>query len=618
MSRIAICIGVNNVQNFTPLKGASKGAVEFSKWATAQGYDIKLFTDENKNIVRVRDIYDCINQCLEEMKYNQIIVYFSGHGISRGPNQEFWFLSEGGNNGNEIVDLTRSADNAVRCPIPYVLFISDACRSLPTDEIHTTGGQTIFPNQKIDSGNTIDIFYATRPGAPAFEIAGDSLKEAHGIFTESLIAYLSGEFLETIVNNTIEDGAKIQRYLDKYYDVKQLTADFNYKSLLQQNQKWIISGPEVDIKLKEFVESRSFGITKGQSPEIRVNNHKQEHPLSIFTDEQGKNLILNRVKPPKPIIHPIDPLPYKINKMEQLREFSVSLWKERSDVDHIRNKVAHLAEEKIFASEQLFDDPIYNKYTGIEVIGEEIIDLITPYNSLNAPWKHRNKNSISFHPDDPYRPTSWSLLRLKGDRSVPIAIIEGFIAQLVFKDGYLFTVNYSPAKTNHYTYDDYQSKKDEVTKKRSLIAISANNGFNYKEAFQKVDFSNFYGSYNDAGSFLRMGKSLDPALGMYAAYAFRESGDFYKIRSVYKYMAMDNPYVPFDVAMLAGKLNADRPTAAFCPLMSIGWSYKHLYEDFINPKIIDATKYLEPGLWTTFTSKGTELLITEILNNQHI
>ncbi|WP_333577701.1 hypothetical protein [Sphingobacterium sp.] len=188
------------------------------------------------------------------------------------------------------------------------------------------------------------------------------------------------------------------------------------------------------------------------------------------------------------------------------------------------------------------------------------------------------------------------------------------MAQLIFKDGYLFTVNYTPVKSNSFNYSQFQEKKEMIIQKRNLVAIAANNGFNYEDTFKKIDFGKL--SYDDAGSFLRYGKALDPSLGLYAAYAFRETGNFDKIRSVYDYMILDNPVVPFDVAMLAGKLD-ETSTASFCPVMSSGWAYRDLYEKFINKEILEATKYLEPGLWTTFSVKGTELLIN-LINDNHI
>ncbi|WP_343658874.1 caspase family protein [Chryseobacterium sp.] len=613
MSKIAICIGVNNVNNFARLKGATLGAIEFSKWASAHGYQTKLFIDEEGNVVRVREIYDFIKGCLEEMVYDQIIVYFSGHGISRGPNQEFWYLSEGGENDNEIIGLTRSADDARNCQIRYVLFISDACRSLPTDYYQPTSGQTIFAKQKVDTNNTIDIFYATRPGAPAYEIAGDNLKDAHGIFTESLIEYLSGEVPETVVNNDIDDGTEIKRYLSKYYDPVKLSADINYKSLREENQKWIISAPEVDLKLREYVESRAFGVTQGQSPEIRVQNHKTEYPLATFTDLEGKNLMLKNWIVSKPEVQPADPGMFKVNVLKDVKDLSINLWNNKSDQNNLATQVENVAEKNVFASDKLFRDPVYEHYTGMELIGETMIDFITPAYAGNMPWRYRNANSISFHHEQPYRYSRYGLLLLENGRSIPVAVIEGFVAQLIFKDGYLFTINYTPVKSNSYNYLQYQEKKEMIIQKRNLVAIAANNGFNYEDAFKKIDFAKL--GYDDAGSFLRYGKALDPSLGLYAAYAFRETGNFEKIGSVYDYMILDNPVVPFDVAMLAGKLD-ETSIASFCPVMSSGWAYRDLYEKFISEDILEATKYLEPGLWTTFSAKGTEILI-KLINDNH-
>lgn len=630
MKKLAVCIGVNKVVGFTPLNGASLGAIQFSEWASNNGYTIEVFTDENSNIVKSSDIYDFIELSINSMEYSQIIVYFSGHGISRAPNQEFWLLSKSGTNPNEFINVTMSFDCAGTCNIPYVLFISDACRSLPTTFNQTAGGQTIFPLMDTPIGNVVDIFYATRPGAPAFEVAGDNLKDSYGIFTESLIEYLNGTYLDTIANYDKYDGSNIKSFLSKYYDPLKLKSDINYKSLRKPTHKWVISATEVQLRLKQLVEDKAFGITKGQSPEFKVYNHEQEYPLSIFSDEEGKKLILNAYenvieeeveyegvvgdgedgggtgtggyyKPPTPII-PID-----VNPILELKDFSKNLWKNRFDQNIISEEVNNINRNNILVSDQLFSEINYNGRTAIIIKGVKA-DAFFMQNGQRIQIK---QNLIKI-PDEYHPEQSSGLLILPDGRSIPVSIIRGFIGELIFKDGYLFTVNYTPSKLNTYTYEDFLSKKDMIMKKRNYIAIAANNGFNYNEAFEKVDF-NTIERYNDPGSFIRIGKSLDPSLSLYAAYAFRESGNWQKINSVYEYISRDIEAVIFDVAMLAGKLSNNKATAAFCPVMSAGWSYNHLFKNHLDTHLIEAAHYLEPGLWTTFGHKGTDIIMEEFL-----
>ncbi|MBB6330859.1 hypothetical protein HNP24_001809 [Chryseobacterium sediminis] len=630
MSKLAVCIGVDKVAGFTPLNGASLGAKQFSEWASDHEYKVKVFTDENNTVVRSSTIYEFIELSINSMEFSQIIVYFSGHGISRAPNQEFWLLSQSGTNPNEFINVTMSFDCAGTCNIPYVLFISDACRSLPTSFNQTAGGQTIFPLMDSYTSNVVDIFYATRPGAPAFEVAGDNLKDSYGIFTESLIDYLNGTYLDTIANYDEYDGSHIKSILSKYYDPLKLKSDINYKSLRKPTHKWIISAAEVQLRLKQLVEDRAFGITKGQSPEFKVYNHEKEYPLSIFSDQQGKELVLNAheniheeeagyegdadgdgddggstggfSKPGVPVV-PID-----VNPIFELKDFSKNLWKNRFDQNLISIEVNNKKENNILVSDQLFSEIEYSGRTAIIVRGIKAEAFFIQ----NGKRIQINQDLIEI-PDEYNSTQSSGLLVLRDGRSIPVSIISGFIGELIFKDGYLFTVNYTPTKQNTYTYQDFQSKKDMIMKKRNYIAIAANNGFNYNEAFEKIDFDTIE-NYDSPGSFLRIGKSLDPSLSLYAAYAFRESGNWGKINSVYDYISRDTEAVIFDVAMLAARLSNNKATAAFCPVMSAGWAYSHLFKNYLDTRLIEASNYLEPGLWTTFGHRGTDIILLEFLN----
>ncbi|WP_288373918.1 caspase family protein [uncultured Chryseobacterium sp.] len=602
MSKIAVCIGINNVDGYTQLEGATRGALKFSHWAEKQGYETKLFTDDNGQVVRAHEIGDFIQDCIDQMAYDQILVYFSGHGVSMAPGQEFWLLSKAGTNANEFIDLTRSADDATMCNIKYVLFVSDACRTLPKFNTQIPNGATIFPNRQIFQDNTIDIFYATRPGAPAFELSGTDAQQAHGIFTEALIDYLDGEYLDTIVNNEKVKNGRIQNILSQYYDSPSLKLDFNYKNLPDTDQRWIISAPEVDLKLKTMVQERSLGIQNVQSPDIRVRHHRNEFPLASFTDEQGKKMVMDNDSYKGNAGSPDPVSPILSDPLAELERFSDDLLKNRVEFSLLKDQQKALYKQNLLVSRHIPSDTNHLHNTGLIVVGEKIIEFITP----GYHYFVNDDTRVLYFGDNDFAP--YGLLTISEGRSLPIAIIKGFVTELVFKDGNLFTINYTPSKNNHFAFEDYQRKKAMIEQKRSFIANAANNGFRYNEVFSNVNFEDIGWSSNDPGSFLRVGKSLDPSLGLYAAYAFRESGDFSKIRSIYKYMIEDNPVIIYDVAMLSGYLEEEAPTASFCPLMTIGWSYSHLFRNNIEPIYLKAAEFLLPGLWTTFNSEGTHIL----------
>src|SRR5690242_6146514 len=108
--RAAISIGVNRPGTMLPLKAAAAGAQEFDNWARDQGCDSALITDSD-NRVTLNSIFTCVRKFVDKRIYDQLIVYFSGHGILLSPGAEIWLLSDAPQNGNEAINLRRSYDD---------------------------------------------------------------------------------------------------------------------------------------------------------------------------------------------------------------------------------------------------------------------------------------------------------------------------------------------------------------------------------------------------------------------------------------------------------------------------------------------------------------------------
>ena len=85
-------------------------------------------------------------------------------------------------------------------------------------------------------------------------------------------------------------------------------------------------------------------------------------------------------------------------------------------------------------------------------------------------------------------PKPYGLLVIKDARSIPTGIIKGYVAQLIFKEGHLFTINYTPSKSNEDTHYSYLSNKEIINKKRNFVASEANNGVSYNSVFDDLNF----------------------------------------------------------------------------------------------------------------------------------
>jgi hypothetical protein len=168
MEKAAIVIGVNKVGDL-PVLAACQSANEFAKWAAAQGFGCRVLTDE-KRTVTIQRIQTEIAKVVRA-GCRQLIIYFSGHGIFRGPNYEQWLLSGAPEDANDAVNLPLSMEMSRNLPVQHVVFISDACRSVArpdAPELGQMNGGVIVPNYATGTARPdVDVFYAALPGQPA-------------------------------------------------------------------------------------------------------------------------------------------------------------------------------------------------------------------------------------------------------------------------------------------------------------------------------------------------------------------------------------------------------------------------------------------------------------------
>jgi len=121
---------------------------------------------------------------------------------------------------------------------------------------------------------------------------------------------------------------------------------------------------------------------------------------------------------------------------------------------------------------------------------------------------------------------------------------------------------------------------------------------------------------------IRVDKGLDPALGLYAAYAYGEADRRRDIESVRMYMEQDLAAELFDVVMLARKMTP-RPLYAraivpFCPMLTQGWNLLRAHRIALSKVLDDAQDELEPALWTTFKPARIQMILEAIRRGEII
>lgn len=569
MNKCAVIIGVNDTGKLPPLSAATIGAIAFNKWARSQGYDTKLLTDI-ENPVTVKDILTAVKSFVEERTYELMIIYFSGHGILKSAGDEHWLLSEAPNNPNEAVAILPSKLLAQNAGIPHIVFISDACRSKPEDElINEVRGSAIFPNmEQTELEPDIDIFYAARPGKPAYELTVSSATSNHkGIYTDCLLHALNGN-----VPGLIKPAGDQSKLFD------------------------VIMAYELKLYLKEAVPKAALAasITISQDPRAEVVSRAPKY-LSQF----------NRNKNPRAAEPEKDNDPNTTNDTHPKTHKSTMSF--NADRPTTRDPLISKDQEiNLLLANRKQSDQLSTGFTitgtneWIEIVGLKDVHI----------FRENDAHQIAINGHDM---SAQCLLRLADGKSIPLAILKDFVGTIVIEDEEVVNINYNPT-ANSVKYAGFIEYDAEIQTRRAAIAVASRNGI-YTAPISKEELI-FTASY------LRSFKEFDPTLGLYAAYAYAEAGNFRGIESIYSYMVKENEPVLFDVAMLAEftrdgfRSEALEAATPYCPMLNKGWSYLTIKPKRYRAELEALSKYTIPGLWTTFSQKGTELYSQLLKANQ--
>jgi hypothetical protein len=576
MSKMCIAIGVNKVTGSTlPTLNAAQDAKEFHAWAQGHDFQSTLLTDQEKDVT-LQMIKDGVNAAITAGA-TQLVIYFGGHGILKAPETEVWLLSGVMNDSQQAVNLAGSVALARNGKIPNVIFISDACRSVTTNQtlFRINGGEMFPPDFIPRSGAELDRLYATLPGSTAADFADtDGAGKYHGVYTKCLMRALEGQepsAIETITHNGIAFSAVSSRSLKPYL----------FRSVPD-------AAAQIDIMLNQDPDS----IVESQPPKYIVKILQQpgtstQPPLPVgpIPPAGGPALIL---KTPMGNLNVAPELAAHANVNDPLL---------KADINQILAARARVS---------------FETHTGFTVVGEPTADVRTngiSFNVFSENSVHGELNQIRVYPGGESRTM---LVQFASGAGACLAVLPGFIGAVTVEKGVVTNVSYTPSQNTKRYRELYRYEEAEVEKRRAYAAAAAQRGQFRVNPQQAQAF----------GDYVRGMKSLDPTLGLYAIYSYFQVNMREQMQSVLRYMEIDaletfggddvRP-VLFDAKLLADRimpeaLGAQPPLVApFCPLLTQGWSY--LFENVpMHPMVRKAGEYLLPGLWTTFTPEGVWLL----------
>jgi len=575
MKRAAIVIGVDKTGQLPKLNDAAKGAERFAQWARDQGMDpVELITDAHGRVTLQR-IKDAVREVVDRGTIEQLSVYFAGHGVNIRYS-EYWLLSDAPRDTQAAVNVAGSATLARYCGIPHVVFISDACRTAAegVQAQGVTGGE-IFPNEG-GSGleMAVDQFFACTLGRPAHEIKDPNItsQEYQALYTGVLLDALHGrpESLVDWIND--ETGFVRPRPLkEQLYD--------------RVTQK--IARAHLQTKLIQIPDARITSDATAWLAQLNKADLKPERRT------KGK---------PKPRI----PVPESPAAVSEALIGSALTGESPTNITRSVELVASPALGDEFATTFAraaipFDIGIDNRECGFNVRGGRFVGAFSGQARVSDGPLPAEAIEIETTDDGP-RPGASVLLELDNQACAVLPAIPGFIATLTLEGAELVDVAYEPAAGN-WRWDQYQNRADELRTLRALAASSTHNGV-------------FRLSGADAEKLARRmqyAKGLDPAMAIYAAYAYHDLALGKLIRNMAEWQYDDLGAVFFDIALLGGQLDADRVGSdpqimGFMPLLSQGWSQLSAYRIGLPGPLQGLQRMLLDSPWTLFNQDGADPL----------
>ncbi len=540
------------------LDSAQAGARSVATWLEGldPGYDVTVITDKKKPVT-LNKVKKAIAKALTPSRYEMLVIYYIGHGLYH-QRSDVWLLSDLPGDMGACIDLRASRDDAKFCGVPNVVFVSDACRSLP-DNLGLARAQPTgaFPFLARFTSTTtkVDYFCATAEGFPAYEgvIGGmkqsyltHALKQAYSSPRPNMIA----SHIHAGKNISIVPNRRLEEFLQDTIDTTLGTADFTKTQRIEAN---VPSGDDVFIAPAAAAVSRPRG-SSFPPPRFPEGHNAERSSGSVEYLMRG---VLQGSSSPTV-------LPTSISG--ELRAFlpdpRVRSFETQTGVSLRGASVARAVLSNRYSQNGSVE----------QVHEEENVDL----DVLRIQLKTDRASTLAVEMTD--------------GRCLLIPVMNGYITHLTMDGSGLAGLSYV---RSHGGLRDEAIGNEEVNRLRASATIAMNlNRFQVgseKEASRLADM-------------IRMGKAVDPVLGLLAAYAYSEAGLDKKIRSVSRYMKNDIGTDLFDVRLLSTRHwnEAGPPVVPPCPMLTQGWSLLRSRKAPV-PSVLDNAP-LTNALFTTFKS----------------
>ncbi len=575
----AVVIGVDRVGGGLPqLQAAASGAKEVAEWLEENDYEVQLFTDREHPVER-RRVFQAVEAFVDRGTVTRLIVYFAGHGFLKGPQDELWLLSGAPTDASEAINLSSSSATARYRGIPEVVFISDACRVPPAGGVLVgISGVSIFPNTAPSRTKTkIDMYYATRPGDPAYERTASEATSAHGLFTKELREAHRAAPQAAL----IEIGGRTYVRNDWLESVLQDRVNQRAESIsLKLTQE-----PDIQIQIRDGYIARneaSGAEQAGYSPRPRAGSgvwksaDAPPHPLGTprtSAVEKRPRAVSGKVRgsAKKPPARP--PRPPRDQPEARPLVIGTTVRANAQFQDRLRIlRHGDITARRVLGPEE------YNP--SITCTGDTITSLVTAHD-LETSWRPRSGKAVTIF--SLKGPASQVAVQFQDGTGMLVPILRDYACSIVRHEGRTLAVSY----TWLFGHDA------ELAELRSEVLGAATLGL--------LDRSE--SAMRELARRLRRAKRFDPTLGLVAALAYILAGDIEGAASVREYMRQDLQADLFDTWLLGGGGDGP-PIYPPLPVLAQTWSLLNI----LDAPVPEDLKLLRrvPGFWTVFEPESMD------------
>jgi hypothetical protein len=604
MKRAAVVIGVDKTGKLTPLSSAATGAERVASWLKGEGFDVACLTDKGGPL-------ECaaIEKAVEKFvtvppRYHLLVVYFSGHGYWQA-RSDVWLLSGAPVKVNEAVNLEATMDLAKYSGIPNVVFVSDACRSIPDSRTGAhIDGRGVFPNyDEIDSASKIDYFKATSDARPAYEGKIDGT--AQSVLTAALMAAFvepdapmvrvvkeGGKDIEVVPNRRLED------FLQRTVDALLERIDPNATQRIEVN---VPSSEDVYIARVRRA-AKAAAPMPPPPPPAAAPGAAAPSPRPPAAPKPAK---------PRPADAPAAPAPVGADVgaaagadagapsagRDDRLERKVNARMPHGTVDHFETETGFV-----------IHGAMVTRAVASQAQPPLLAKVLRPGDGKAEFGVVRVEHKVRFRVE---RGDVASVgVQLADGRAVVLALLPGFLGHAAFDEDGMTNVSYIPS-SNNWRWGDYQRRRQEIDRFRAMVAVSVDNKTFRVRSEQEA---------NALAERIRMYKGVEPTLGLYAAYAYSQAGNEAAVASVLQYLGDDLGADLFDVRVLASRSKAVRARnvrfTPFCPMLTQTWNLLRTRRVDLPPVLQRASGWLCNSLWTTFEPEAGDDVIEAMLRGE--